>query len=339
MIAEYLNASKLGFPGSERGGSLPARTPDGERRPKRGSKTMPGEKKRRSSRPSWTPVAVPQPLPLDMGDTCVVGGATTVAANADAGDGAELPMQSGAYMKEIEAAREQRRAEGVTSGDTRVSDGKRSLLTWYAPDAYAFAVICWEVLTLRSPWAGVGFAHVIFKKVQQGERPEITLEDEEGAPPGFVTFIRELWAQDPLERPTFDASVRRLTAMRKKQVKKEEDGSMGGDGGGDGQPRQKLDLVSDLFGGGTATDGPQATEWATRAPPADARDDSSDGSGRDETLARHPADGRSEDTTEQARVSPLPNQLDLSEGDGAGLLQQQPPANAGWATFQPNGDQ
>ena len=90
-----------------------------------------------------------------------------------------------------------------------------------------------EVLTLRSPWAGVGFAHVIFKKVQQGERPEITLEDEEGAPPGFVTFIRELWAQDPLERPTFDASVRRLTAMRKKQIKKEEDGSMGEGGGGD----------------------------------------------------------------------------------------------------------
>ena len=33
----------------------------------------------------------------------------------------------------------------------RVNDGKRLLLTWYSPDAYAFSIICWEpVMILQS---------------------------------------------------------------------------------------------------------------------------------------------------------------------------------------------
>ena len=51
------------------------------------------------------------------------------------------------------------------------------------------------------------FAHKLFKKVQEGGRPEVTARDEEGAPEGYVALMRELWAQEPLARPTFDAAL------------------------------------------------------------------------------------------------------------------------------------
>ena len=37
--------------------------------------------------------------------------------------------------------------------------------------------------------------------------------DEAGAPEGYVALMRELWHQDPVERPTFAEALRRLRAM------------------------------------------------------------------------------------------------------------------------------
>ena len=89
----------------------------------------------------------------------------------------------------------------------------RSKSSWHAPDAYAFGVILWEVLTLRVPWAPETFPHRIWRRVQAGERPELAAADLEGAPEGYAALMRELWAQDPVVRPTFAEALRRLEAM------------------------------------------------------------------------------------------------------------------------------
>ena len=86
-------------------------------------------------------------------------------------------------------------------------------------------------------------AHQIWLRVEKGERPPVTAADADGAPEGYVALMRELWHQDPVERPTFAEALRRLRAMTPRKVHAAP---------APGQARE-LDLVSDLFeGGGSA---------------------------------------------------------------------------------------
>lgn len=180
------------------------------------------------------PAAISVPA---MGDTAVV--------DRDHGTAAETRP---GYMRLVAEAGVRRQAEqhaaaGKSAG-SNPSDGKRSLATWHAPDSYAFGVVLWQVLTLRQPWAGVAVMHEIWIRVQRGERPPVTAADEAGAPAGFVALMRELWAQDPVARPTFAEALRRLRAMLAAAGPPPTEGSGGGE----------LDLVSDLFassGGGS----------------------------------------------------------------------------------------
>ena len=70
--------------------------------------------------------------------------------------------------------------------------------------------------------------------VHGGERPAVPDADAEAAPEGFMALMHELWAQDPVARPTFTEALERLRAMR-------------GRSGGERKQRCELDLVSDLF--------------------------------------------------------------------------------------------
>ena len=83
---------------------------------------------------------------------------------------------------------------------------------WHAPDAFAFGIICWQMLTLQRPWRRVS-REAMWTRVRRGQRPPVTEEDEAGAPEGYVALMRELWHQDPVERPTFAEALRRLRAM------------------------------------------------------------------------------------------------------------------------------
>ena len=66
---------------------------------------------------------------------------------------------------------------------------------------------------LKQPWAEETFATKLWAKVRAGERPPLTADDESRAPNGYVALMRELWHQDPVERPTFAEALRRLRAM------------------------------------------------------------------------------------------------------------------------------
>ena len=89
-------------------------------------------------------------------------------------------------------------------------------------------------------------AHQIWLRVQQGERPPVTAADEAGAPEGYVTLMREMWAQDPVTRPTFAEALRRLKSMLTEAPPASRNIPSG----------VGLDLVSDLFEEGGGGEGP-----------------------------------------------------------------------------------
>ena len=112
----------------------------------------------------------------------------------------------------------------------------RKVSTWHAPDAYSFGVIMWEILTLKVPWEGFAMRD-IWTRVKKGERPPLTAEDEASAPEGYVALLKQLWAQDPVERPTFEAAfgqLRRMALLAGLDVR-DETGSGSGGGGASAQ--------------------------------------------------------------------------------------------------------
>ena len=131
------------------------------------------------------------------------------------------------YMRHVQDAAKARKrappppADGAYSGDgggggDGGGDGvpvlTRKISTWHAPDAYAMGIMCWEMMTLRRPYPGMN-RHELFCAVQAGTRPYIAPAEAEAAPTGYVALMRELWAQDPVERPTFAETLRRLSVM------------------------------------------------------------------------------------------------------------------------------
>ena len=83
---------------------------------------------------------------------------------------------------------------------------KRKLNTFHAPDAYAFAIIMWELLTLQRPWKGMTIEE-IWDAVQKGGRPEVSPEEKRGAPPEYELLMQACWSHDGATRPTFSNVV------------------------------------------------------------------------------------------------------------------------------------
>ena len=83
-----------------------------------------------------------------------------------------------------------------------------------AVDVYSFAIVMWEMLTHCEPWADEFTPkelNLLVDAVLQGRRPHVRRTDEGGAPNGFTDLMRECWAQDPSERPTFEDILQRLS--------------------------------------------------------------------------------------------------------------------------------
>jgi len=60
---------------------------------------------------------------------------------------------------------------------------------------------------------------VIVEKVKDTQapfyRPAIPLEEPEGVHPDILTLVKQCWAEEPLERPSFDEIAKALRAINK----------------------------------------------------------------------------------------------------------------------------
>ena len=75
----------------------------------------------------------------------------------------------------------------------------------FASDVYAFGVIVYEIVTSTEPFKNAN-AFTIMMKVINGERPEI----DETVNDSYRNLIERCWAQNPLDRPSFDEIVEYL---------------------------------------------------------------------------------------------------------------------------------
>ena len=104
------------------------------------------------------------------------------------------------------------------SSDDNLNKAQREVDTWHGPDVYAFAIILWELLTLREPWDDVGDHKAMWDCVRRGERPSMIAEEAAAAPPGYVALMRAMWADNAASRPTFGAAVEELGAVLKENT-------------------------------------------------------------------------------------------------------------------------
>jgi hypothetical protein len=106
--------------------------------------------------------------------------------------------------------------------------GNTGTLWWQAPetigpnthygksaDVYSFAMVMWEILTRRIPFADhecrPGFIRDFRNDVLSGLRPSVP----DRSPPEFVAIMEDCWQTDPCERPSFSRVSRRLETLQK----------------------------------------------------------------------------------------------------------------------------
>ena len=71
-----------------------------------------------------------------------------------------------------------------------------------ASDVFSFGIVVWEVLSRELPWADQAQPRDIYLRVViHGDRPAIPAD----APVDIAEILLGCWAQEPTERPTFQA--------------------------------------------------------------------------------------------------------------------------------------
>jgi serine/threonine protein kinase len=75
-------------------------------------------------------------------------------------------------------------------------------------DVYSFAVLLWELGTLKIPYADTRFSHQLEASIVDGAR----LPTEE-FPPAVASLAADCWHANPAQRPTFTVICERLQVM------------------------------------------------------------------------------------------------------------------------------
>ncbi len=73
-------------------------------------------------------------------------------------------------------------------------------------DVFSFAIVLWELLTGRVPYADMTPLQAAVGVVQKGLRPPIPAN----CPPALATLIQECWARKPADRPSFESLKHRM---------------------------------------------------------------------------------------------------------------------------------
>jgi len=81
----------------------------------------------------------------------------------------------------------------------------------YPTDIYSFAIICWELLTQKQPWDGVGtFQLITATSAGEFKKWHPTPKD---TPPDLDLLLAKCWFADPEKRPTADMCFLILESM------------------------------------------------------------------------------------------------------------------------------
>lgn len=68
-------------------------------------------------------------------------------------------------------------------------------------DVYSFAMMLYEILTMKEPYLGMSQDQIVMGVIERGLRPELA---SHYGPPGLIDLIEQCWAENPVERPSFD---------------------------------------------------------------------------------------------------------------------------------------
>ncbi|CAE7858188.1 shkA, partial [Symbiodinium necroappetens] len=84
---------------------------------------------------------------------------------------------------------------------------------------YAFAILGWELLCAQEAWAGYTDLCKLKAVCVENKRPSM---DEKASKSRLGKLIQEAWAQDPAQRPSFEALREKLSQLSiPKQLAKE----------------------------------------------------------------------------------------------------------------------
>ena len=79
-----------------------------------------------------------------------------------------------------------------------------------AADVYAFGIMLYELFTASEPFHGVPQALLGHQVIHERKRPAFPMRP----PEDFARLVEDCWHSDPLIRPSFEAIMPRLQAMR-----------------------------------------------------------------------------------------------------------------------------
>jgi serine/threonine protein kinase len=81
-----------------------------------------------------------------------------------------------------------------------------------AADVYSYGIMAWEIAARKTPYKHLNPISIPYLVVAKGERPDVT-EVERGCPQEIVELMKDCWAIEARERPSFSMILDRLEGV------------------------------------------------------------------------------------------------------------------------------